>query len=90
MPIRLKGNEKALVVHKRIAQFCSVALIASLAGLVSCRSQLKNQKPVVDTRITCTTIQPLRYVKSDSKQTKEAIIAHNAVWDYYCLGDDND
>ena len=84
MPVRFVNTEKALKVNKRIAQICSVALLGTLVGLASCQSKLKKSTPIVDTRITCTTIQPIEYVKSDSRKTKEAIVAHNAVWDYYC------
>ena len=85
MPIRFINVEKSLRVHKQIAALCAVTLSGSLIALASCQSRLKKSIPIVDTRITCTTIQPIEYVKSDSEKTKKAIIAHNAVWDYYCL-----
>ena len=87
MPVRTSNIAKELVTNRRIAKGCALALVVTGAALLSCRSSLKDKRPVIDTRITCTTIQPLKYVKSDSKKTKEAIIAHNAVWDHYCLGE---
>ena len=88
MPARFIDVDKSLKVHKQISGVCSVVLIATLAGLVSCQAKLKRSVPMIDTRITCTNIQPIKYVKSDSRKTKEQIVAHNEVWDYYCNNGD--
>ena len=84
MPARFIDVDKALKVHQQIAGICSVLLTASLVGLVSCQTKLKNSVPMIDTRITCVNIQPITYVKSDSPKTKAQIITHNEVWEYYC------
>ena len=83
-PVRIIDVDKALTVNKRIAQICAVSLGIALFGLTSCQAKLKNSMPIIDTRITCTNIKPIKYVKSDSDQTKRQIIVHNKVWDYYC------
>ena len=88
-PARFVNVEKSLRIHKQIAFVCVAALAATSIGLASCQHKLKNSVPIIDTRITCVNIKPIQYVKSDSPKTKEAIIAHNAVWDYYCLGDED-
>ena len=77
--------DKSLRINKRIANVCVIGLVATTYGLLSCRHRLKETVAIVDTKITCTNIKPIRYVHSDSPKTKEAIIIHNAVWDKFCL-----
>ena len=70
--------------NKRFSQLCSVGLIATTFGLMSCKSQLKKYSDVMETRIICTVLEPIEWRDADTEKTRADINAYNTVWNYYC------
>ena len=71
-------------INRRIGIACSFILLATTASLLSCKSNLAKHNDVIETRIICTVLEPIKWRDADTAKTRADINAYNTVWNYYC------
>ena len=90
IPMTTAVASKKEIAREAVQIVGSMALGASLTGLVILLHSCVTSDSKIDTAIVCGAFEPITWEDDDSKATRRQIVDHNAVWDFYCKGNKND